>query len=148
MDLRVISIGTLASNPLWNEKGNMRTGHATCTLIRTGKRVIVVDPGLPAQMIALRLHERSGVQAKDVTHVFLTTFKPDTLRGVLAFEKATWWIAHDEREQIGRVHFLAPFRRRVISTARRPEAGLRMMLVISAGSKRCSSGLSAFNFSR
>ena len=101
MDLRVISIGTLASNPLWNEKGNMRTGHATCTLIRTGKRVIVVDPGLPAQMIALRLHERSGVQAKDVTHVFLTTFKPDTMRGVLAFEKATWWIAHDEREQIG-----------------------------------------------
>ena len=101
MDLRVISIGTLASNPLWNEKGNMRTGHATCSLIRAGKKVIVVDPGLPPQMVALRLHERSGVQAKDVTHVFLTTFKPETMRGVLAFENATWWISNDEREAIG-----------------------------------------------
>ena len=101
MDLRIISIGTLAAHPLWNEKGNMRTGHATCTLVRAGKRIIVVDPGLPAHMIALRLHERSGVQAKDVTHVFLTTFKPETMRGVLAFEKATWWISNDEREAIG-----------------------------------------------
>ena len=101
MDLRIISIGTLAANTLWNEKGNARTGHATCTLIRAGKRVIVVDPGLPAQMIALRLNERSGLHAKDVTHVFLTTFKPDTMRGIMAFEKAQWWIAHDEREAIG-----------------------------------------------
>jgi glyoxylase-like metal-dependent hydrolase (beta-lactamase superfamily II) len=101
MDLRVISIGTLAANPLWNEKGNMRTGHATCTLVRAGKMVIVVDPGLPAQMIAARLNERSGLHVKDVTHVFLTTFKPETMRGIFAFEQATWWISGDEREAIG-----------------------------------------------
>jgi glyoxylase-like metal-dependent hydrolase (beta-lactamase superfamily II) len=79
----------------------VRTGHATCTLIRAGKRVIVVDPGLPPQVIAARLNERSGLRVADITHVFLTTFKPDTMRGVLAFEKATWWIGHDEREAIG-----------------------------------------------
>lgn len=101
MDLRVISIGTLAANPLWNEKGQVRTGHATCSLVRTGKKVILVDPGLPGSMMAARLNERTGLTAKDVTHVFLTTFKPETMRGITAFEKAAWWIANDEREAIG-----------------------------------------------
>jgi hypothetical protein len=31
MDYRVISIGTLAANELWNETGPVRTGHATST---------------------------------------------------------------------------------------------------------------------
>jgi glyoxylase-like metal-dependent hydrolase (beta-lactamase superfamily II) len=101
MELRIISIGALSANPFWGEKAAIRTGHATCTLIRAGKRIILVDPGLPAQAIAARLHERSGVQAKDVTHVFLTTFKPETMRGVLAFDKATWWVSQDEREGVG-----------------------------------------------
>lgn len=101
MDLRVISIGTLAANPLWNEKGPARTGHATCTLVRTGKRVIVVDPGLPAAAMASRLAERSGLKPGDVTHVFLTSFRPDTMRGIMAFEGASWWINHDEREAVG-----------------------------------------------
>jgi glyoxylase-like metal-dependent hydrolase (beta-lactamase superfamily II) len=101
MDLRVISIGTLAANPFWEEKGPARTGHATCTLVRAGKRTIVVDPGLPPPAIAARLAERSGLRPADVTHVFLTGFRPDTMRGVLAFEKATWWVSHDEREGLG-----------------------------------------------
>jgi glyoxylase-like metal-dependent hydrolase (beta-lactamase superfamily II) len=101
MDLRVISIGTLSSNPLWSEKGSVRTGHATCTLVRSGKRIILIDPGLPVQAIAARLNERAGLLPKDVTHVFLTTFKPETMRGVMAFDKATWWISQDEREGVG-----------------------------------------------
>lgn len=101
MELRVISIGTLPANPFWEEKGPARTGHATCTLVRTGKRVILVDPGLPGPAITARLAERAGLRASDVTHVFLTSFKPDTMRGVQAFEKATWWVSHDEREGLG-----------------------------------------------
>ncbi len=101
MELRVISIGTLSANPLWNEKGAVRTGHATCTLVRAGKRVIIVDPGLPPAIIAARLNERAGLRAADITHVFLTTFKPETMRGVMAFEKAVWWISQEEREGVG-----------------------------------------------
>lgn len=101
MDLRVISIGTLASNPLWEEKAALRTGHATTTLIRTGKRTILVDPGLPPQVVAARLLERAGLRPADVTHVFLTSFRPEVCRGILAFEKATWWVSHDEREAVG-----------------------------------------------
>ena len=32
-EYRIISIGTLAANPLWDEKVPVRTGHATTTLI-------------------------------------------------------------------------------------------------------------------
>jgi glyoxylase-like metal-dependent hydrolase (beta-lactamase superfamily II) len=101
MELRVISIGTLAANPLWNEKGAVRTGHATCTLIKAGKRNILVDPGLPSTVLAARLSERTGMRPADITHVFMTTFKPETMRGVMTFEKAVWWISQDEREGVG-----------------------------------------------
>ncbi|MBX3405195.1 MAG: MBL fold metallo-hydrolase [Phycisphaeraceae bacterium] len=100
-EVRVISIGTLAANPLWEERFPVRTGHATTTLIRLGDRVILVDPGLPDRAVAARLTERAGIPASAVTHVFLTSFKPDVFRGILAFEKAKWWISQDEREQVG-----------------------------------------------
>ncbi len=79
----------------------MRTGHATCSLIRSEDRTILVDPGLPGQVIAARLGERAGIEPDAITHVFLTSFRPDTTRGLAAFDDATWWIHEPEREGIG-----------------------------------------------
>ena len=103
MELCIISIGALAANPLWGERAQtpVRTGHATTTLVRSGKRVILIDPGLPEQMVAAKLGERSGLKPADVTHVFLTSFKPETSRGIMAFERATWLISEAEREGVG-----------------------------------------------
>lgn len=101
MDLRVISIGTLAANPLWNERTPVRTGHATTTLIRDGSAVILVDPGLPAQILVARLGERAGIGPEAVTHVFLTSFHPEARRGLEGFERAEWLISQDEREAVG-----------------------------------------------
>jgi glyoxylase-like metal-dependent hydrolase (beta-lactamase superfamily II) len=101
IDLRVISIGTLASHPLWNERAQVRTGHATTTLVRSGDRVLLVDPGLPAQALVARLAERANIAPTQVTDVFLTCFKPDVRRAIVAFEGAEWWIAESEREQVG-----------------------------------------------
>ena len=101
IEIRVISIGALAAHPLWDERASVRTGHATTTLVRTGGMTLLVDPGLPARAIEARLSERAGIQAKDVTHVFLTSFQPDTTRGLGAFEHATWWVSESEREGIG-----------------------------------------------
>ena len=42
-EFRVISIGTLEAHPLWNEKGHVRTAHATTTLVESGGAVIMVD---------------------------------------------------------------------------------------------------------
>ena len=101
IETRVISIGALAAHPLWEERAAVRTGHATTTLVRTGGMTLLVDPGLPARALAARLNERAGIEPKDVTHVFLTSFQPDTTRGLGAFEHATWWVSESEREGIG-----------------------------------------------
>ncbi len=93
---RVISIGTLANNRLWNETTAVRTAHATTTLIEAGDALIVVDPSLPPQVIAARLHERSGRQAADVTHVFCTGFSDDHVGGIEAFEHAQWLCSETE----------------------------------------------------
>lgn len=101
MDYRIISIGALAAHPLWGERGEVRTAHATTTLIRAGDRSILVDPSLPPEILEARLRERSGLDPGKITHVFLTTFRPDLRRGIKLFEDATWWIAAAEREAVG-----------------------------------------------
>jgi glyoxylase-like metal-dependent hydrolase (beta-lactamase superfamily II) len=101
MELRIISIGTLSHHPLWGERIPVRTGHATTTLLRSGDRTILVDPGLPRQALAARLGERSGLRVEQITDVFLTSFRPETTRGLDLFEHATWWISGDERESVG-----------------------------------------------
>lgn len=117
MDVRIISIGTLAQHDLWGERAPSRTGHSTTTLIQTGKRRILVDPGLPETAIAARLHERSGLKARDITDVVLTSFAPDTRRGILAFRQADWWVGEVERESVG-----VPLARQLGALASEPEA--------------------------
>ena len=108
MDYRVITIGCLSHNDLWEEKVPERPAHSTTTLIRSEGRIIVVDPGLPADVIGRRVKERSGIDPKKVTDVFLTNFRPAHRRGLGAFPKAKWWISEMEREAVGQhlVHTL------------------------------------------
>lgn len=107
MEYRIISIGTLSSHPLWNERAGaasgaaIRTGHATTTLITTRDRKILVDPGLPAQALVARLSERANLSPSDITDVFLTSFHPETHRALPAFDKARWLINAEERESVG-----------------------------------------------
>jgi glyoxylase-like metal-dependent hydrolase (beta-lactamase superfamily II) len=108
--LRIISIGCLDAHPLWDEREPVRTGHATTTLVRAGSRAILIDPGLPAPIVEARLAERANLKPADITHVFLTCFRPDVRRGLPAFDRATWWISERERESVG-VHLIEQFRR-------------------------------------
>ncbi|MFP4145979.1 MAG: MBL fold metallo-hydrolase [Phycisphaeraceae bacterium] len=101
MDYRVISIGTLSVHELWQQQGPARTPHATTTLVRSGDRRILVDPGLPPQVITARLAERSGLSPEDISDVFLTNFRPSHRWGITAFPNARWLIHEPEREQIG-----------------------------------------------
>ncbi|MFI4853383.1 MAG: MBL fold metallo-hydrolase [Phycisphaerales bacterium JB065] len=98
---RVISIGTLDKNPFWSREDEPRTGHTTTALIRSGDAVILVDPGLPATILGARLKERSGLEPPDVTHVFLTSFHPDSRRAIELFDGAQWLISETEREAVG-----------------------------------------------
>ena len=131
MEFKVISIGALGSNPLWNERGNVRTGHTTTTLVTSGKLRVLVDPGLPEAAIVARLNERTGLRPSDITHVFLTSFLPDARRGLTAFEHATWWISGTEREFIGGI--LATNLKEMVagqqeSTGARSDPALRQLL--------------------
>jgi len=101
MDYRIISIGALSSHELWDEKDPPRTAHATTTLIRSGDKVILVDPGLPPQIIVARLKERAGLEPQAVTDVFLTHFRPAHRRGLTAFDRANWYLSEMEREVVG-----------------------------------------------
>ncbi len=132
-EVRVISIGTLAANPLWDEKVPVRAAHATTTLIRSGDRTILIDPGLPDRVLSGRLFERAGIKPGDVTHVFLTSFRPDVFRGILAFDKAKWWISQEEREQIG-----VPLVEKLQEAAAAEDAELKAALELDVGIlRRC-----------
>lgn len=114
MERRIISLGTLAANPLWNETTSVRTGHATTTLITAGRKRILIDPGLPEVALAARLHERAGIRPTAITDVFLTCFKPDMTRGLRLFDHANWWIHEAERESVGLI--LADTLRRAVES--------------------------------
>ncbi len=101
MDYRIISIGTLAAHPLWGEEhGEVRTGHATTTLISTDSAHILVDPSLPPAALLARLGERSPVRADQITHVFLTTAGRDHRRALAVFENARWLAAKKELDSV------------------------------------------------
>lgn len=104
MDYRVISIGALSINDLWDKHApqSTRTAHATTTLVRSGDKRILVDPALPAQVLVPRLAERSGLLPADITDVFLTCFRPAHRYGLNAFPDAGWLISEQEREVVGR----------------------------------------------
>lgn len=100
-EYRIISIGALAANPLWDEKSPVRTGHATTTLLASGQARVLVDPSLPPQALLARLGERTKLKPAEVTHVFLTSFDPDRRRALGAFEHAAWLMHEAERDAAG-----------------------------------------------
>jgi glyoxylase-like metal-dependent hydrolase (beta-lactamase superfamily II) len=102
MDWRIVSIGTLSSHPLWSERGEVRTGHATTTAIKSGNAMLLVDPSLPPLMLDARLHERWGIKLSSITHVFLTSFDPDRRRTLEALGHATWFM-HEPEIQSARI---------------------------------------------
>ncbi len=96
--LDVISIGTLSRNRLWNETQPSRTPHATTTLIRSGKRTIIVDPGLPPAALGARLFERTGLMPDAIDTVFLTNYRPAHRAGLSLFPKAKRLIQENEQQ--------------------------------------------------
>src|SRR5512133_4370309 len=98
--LDIISIGCLSRNLLWGEQQAVRTPHATTTLIRAGKRHILVDPGLPSAIIGARLYERTGMKPEKIDTVFLTNFRPAHRAGVSLFTNAKVLISEREKEMV------------------------------------------------
>lgn len=96
LEYRIISIGTMSHNRLWNEQADVRTAHATTTLIKTDEKTILVDPSLPAEILKARLFERTGQGPETVTDVFCTTLHPTQRRGLTLFDQANWYAGETE----------------------------------------------------
>jgi glyoxylase-like metal-dependent hydrolase (beta-lactamase superfamily II) len=94
----IISIGALSRNRFWNEQERKRPAHATTTLIRDGATRILVDPGLPPEVLAHRLDERTGLRPEQIDAVFLTSFRPVHRRALALFSGASWLMHQPEIE--------------------------------------------------
>jgi len=94
----VVSIGALSHNRLWGEAAPVRTAHATTTLVCEDKRMVLVDPSLPAAALSARFNERTGKHLSAVTDVFCTTLRPVHRRSIEAMPKANWWCSEPELE--------------------------------------------------
>jgi glyoxylase-like metal-dependent hydrolase (beta-lactamase superfamily II) len=116
---RIVSIGTLSKNRLWGETQPKRFPHATTTLIQDDAETILVDPSLPAEVLAQRLEERSGLTPDQVQAVFLTTFRPVHRRALGLFDNASWVMHQPEIDAI-RQH-LAEMTERAARDAGDPE---------------------------
>jgi hypothetical protein len=101
VDYTIVSIGTMSRNRLWGEQADVRTQHATATLLRHEDRVILVDPSLPGQVMGSRLFERTGLQPEAVTDIFCTNLRPDFRRGLDGFPTARCWCNEQELEWYG-----------------------------------------------
>ena len=96
VEYRVVSIGALSRHRLWGEAVAGRTAHATTTVVSEGKRLVLVDPSLPAPALAARFNERTGRQLSDVTDVFCTNLRLAHRRGVESLSHAKWWASELE----------------------------------------------------
>ncbi len=97
----IISIGTLSRNRIWGEQQPVRSAHATTSLIRVGKRNILVDPGLPGVVIAAKLFERTGLRPEQIDTIFLTNFQAAHRHGIGYFDHASK-IMHEPEQQFAR----------------------------------------------
>lgn len=103
LEYDIVSIGALSRNRLWNELEPRRAAHATTTLIREGTTTILVDPGLPAELLTQRLDERTGLRPEQIDTVFLTNFRPAHRRALPLFSSATW-LMHEPEIEAMRAH--------------------------------------------
>jgi glyoxylase-like metal-dependent hydrolase (beta-lactamase superfamily II) len=97
-DIRVdvLAIGSLAKNKYWDEKTPARKEYSTATLVRSGRLMLVVDPGWPAEVMDSALYYRAGLKPGQVTQVFLTHFDASHYMGIGLFEKARWLMYDEE----------------------------------------------------
>jgi glyoxylase-like metal-dependent hydrolase (beta-lactamase superfamily II) len=95
----ILHIGTLSRNPYWNDKVPKRPAVATMSLLTDGDKTVLVDPGLPPELIAAALDQRCGKSPEDIDFVFLTNRRPAHVRGLSALPNAKALMFEREIEQ-------------------------------------------------
>lgn len=142
LKLDVLAIGTLAENRFWDETSPVREEFSTATLVRSGKTVLVVDPGWPEEVMRAVLFYRAGLKPEAVTDVFLTHVDPAHLRGIGLFAKARWLAFGEEilyaRSDLADDPNLAPIIRRLSEVPDKIAPGLDIFPTAGHSPGHCS----------
>jgi glyoxylase-like metal-dependent hydrolase (beta-lactamase superfamily II) len=89
----IVNIGTLSMNKFWGETERVRSATATCVLLETQGRRLLVDPSPDADVLKPMFFDRTGLRPADVDAVFLTHFHGDHRYGLELFGDASWLMA-------------------------------------------------------
>lgn len=95
----IVNIGTLSMNKFWDETDRVRHAHATCTLLETGNRRLLVDPSPQPELLEERLFATTGLRLDAINMVFLTHHHGDHRFGIDLFAGKPWLMASEEREE-------------------------------------------------
>lgn len=94
---RILSIGYLSQNHYRPGQNTIPSQECTCTLIETGRRRIIVDPGLESPEILQEiLLRRCGYTPDRIDTVFLTHFHRHHWRCLNLFRKSAWLMSKNE----------------------------------------------------
>jgi glyoxylase-like metal-dependent hydrolase (beta-lactamase superfamily II) len=91
-----LTIGHLSANKFWGETERRRGPLCTSTLIKCPGGLVLVDPPVFPPDIPRLLMDQAGIEASEVSHVFLTHFHGDHRYGLEAFPSAVWLMARPE----------------------------------------------------
>jgi glyoxylase-like metal-dependent hydrolase (beta-lactamase superfamily II) len=89
----IVNIGTLSMNKFWGETERQRSPSATCTLLQSGGKRLLVDPSPDPEPLARLLFERTGLRPEAVDVVFCTHWHGDHRFGLALFEDKPWLMA-------------------------------------------------------
>jgi glyoxylase-like metal-dependent hydrolase (beta-lactamase superfamily II) len=89
----VVNVGTLSMNKFWGEEERQRSATATCVLLETGGRRLLVDPSPSPELLEPILFARTGLRPRDIDLVFVTHFHGDHRFGLELFARASWLMA-------------------------------------------------------
>ena len=128
LQFTIVNIGCLSMNKYWGETERVRSGTATCTVLRAGETTMLVDPSPYPDRLEPMLFDRTGLRPAEIDMVFVTHYHGDHRYSLELFEGKPWLMASaaliDWRERSP--DDAAQFDRFVAAEGRLPE-GIRLL---------------------
>lgn len=90
VNFRVINMGVLPTNKFWGETERVHPVSASCTLLESGGKRLLVDPSPRPPELKQLLYDNAGLRPEAIDQVFLTHWHGDHLFGIELFPNAEW----------------------------------------------------------